>query len=577
MNQSDQGLDKLIAKAILIGFEKHYRMFTEITLAAMQRFEQCQWQQAQEASRERIKMYDLRVKETVAYLKKTFDVDVHDQTLWQSVKKNYCRILERHRQPELAETFYNSVFCQMFERRYYNNDNIFVESTVQLSNIPHDKNLIRSYVLKKSNLLRKLNKGLDELNFEPDFINRQRDILKLLAAFKKRVSFPIEKDTIYRLDICSSLFYRNKVAYVVGRVVCAYGEQPFMLAIKNELNAGLYFDGLITKASHLLLLFGFARAYFMAYTEVPAAMVSFLQSIMPGSRRLELYSMIGLQKQGKTEFYRDFLKHLETSDDEFVIAPGIKGMVMTVFTLHSYPFVFKVIKDKFAPSKKITRQTVKEKYLLVKMHDRVGRMADTLEYSYVAFPKHRFSDELLAELQQVIPSQLTVEDDYIVIRHLYIERRVKPLNIYLTTADQENTRHAIDEYGNTIRQLIKANIFPGDMLLKNFGMTKQGRVVFYDYDEITYMTDCNFRRIPPSRHPDDDMFDIPHYSVKEGDIFPEEIATVALTTEQHRSLFREMHSELLDAKYWNGRKESIEQGVIEDVNTYPKALRISRR
>ena len=404
MNQPDPSLDKLISKAILIGFQKHYRMFTEITLEAKQRFEQCQWQQIQDASRERIKMYDLRVKETVAYLKKTFDVDVHDQHLWQAVKKNYCRLLEKQRQPELAETFYNSVFCQMFERRYYNNDNIFVESTVQLSNIPHDKDLIRSYVLKKSNSLKKLDKGLDELDFKPGFINRHRDLLKLIATFKKRASFPIEKDTVYRLDICSSLFYRNKVAYIVGRVVCAYGEQPFMLAIKNEPDVGLYFDGLITRPSHLLMLFGFARAYFMAYTEVPAAMVSFLQSIMPGSRRLELYTMIGLQKQGKTEFYRDFLKHLEISDDEFVIAPGIKGMVMTVFTLHSYPFVFKVIKDKFAPSKKVTRQTVKEKYLLVKMHDRVGRNGGyTGIFLCRPSPGIRFSDELLAELQSSYP------------------------------------------------------------------------------------------------------------------------------------------------------------------------------
>ncbi len=573
----EQSLDQQIARAILIGFDKHYRIFTEITLAAKTRFEQCQWQDVQEASRERIKMYDQRVNETVAYLKKTFDFSFRKKNIWQDVKKRYCELLAQHHQPELAETFYNSVFCQMFERRYYNNDNIFVKSTVEPSNIPHDKSLIKSFVLKKSNLLKKLTRCAEQFEFDVDYINLNRDLLKLLVAFKKRVSFPLEKDTVYRLDICSSLFYRNKVAYIVGRVVCTYGEQPFMLAIKNESGHGLYFDGLITEASHLLMLFGFARAYFMAYTEVPAAMVSFLQSIMPSSRRLELYTMIGLQKQGKTEFYRDFLNHLETSDDQFVIAPGIKGMVMTVFTLHSYPYVFKVIKDKFAPSKKITRQTVKEKYLLVKMHDRVGRMADTLEYSYVAFPKNRFSDELLAELRQVIPSQLTVEDDYIVIRHLYIERRVKPLNIYLTTADEENTRHAIDEYGNTIRQLIKANIFPGDMLLKNFGMTKQGRVVFYDYDEITYMTDCNFRRIPPARHPDEEMFDMPHYSVNEGDIFPEEIATVALTTDQHRKLFRELHSELLDAKYWNDRKASIEMGLIEDVNTYPKNLRISRR
>ena len=577
MDQEDQNLEQQIATAILIGFDKHYRIFTEITLASKARFEQCQWQDVQEASRERIKMYDLRVKETVAYLKKTFDFSFREKNIWQDVKKRYCELLTQHHQPELAETFYNSVFCQMFERRYYNNDNIFVESTVELSNVPHDRCLINSYDLQDSNLLTTLKQCIRQLEFDVEFIDLNRDLLKLLAFFKRRVSFPLEKDTIYRLDFCSSLFYRNKVAYIVGRVVCDYGEQPFMLAIKNEPEQGLYFDGLITKSSHLLLLFGFARAYFMAHTEVPAAMVSFLQSIMPGSRRLELYTMIGLQKQGKTEFYRDFLSHLETSDDQFVIAPGIKGMVMTVFTLHSYPYVFKVIKDKFAPTKKITRQTVKEKYLLVKMHDRVGRMADTLEYSYVAFPRHRFSEELLAELQQVIPSQLTIEDDHIVIRHLYIERRVKPLNIYLATADEENTRHAIDEYGNTIRQLIKANIFPGDMLLKNFGMTKQGRVVFYDYDEITYMTDCNFRRIPPARYPDEDMFDMPHYSVKENDIFPEEIATVALSTEQHRKLFQELHSELLDAQYWNDRKVSIEKGLIEDVNTYPKSLRISRR
>ena len=44
-------------------------------------------------------------------------------------------MLEDHRQPELAETFYNSVFCKIFERRYYNNNNIFVESSVSKKNI----------------------------------------------------------------------------------------------------------------------------------------------------------------------------------------------------------------------------------------------------------------------------------------------------------------------------------------------------------------------------------------------------------------------------------------------------------
>lgn len=569
--------DCQIAKVILHGFDKHYRIFTEITLAAKTRFEQCQWQQVQEASRNRIKLYDVRVKETVEFLRNQIQIHRQDTTLWQNVKREYCILLENHHQPELAETFYNSVFCRIFERRYYNNDNIFVKSNVRLENIPYDRNLINTYELTQGNLVGTLKQCLDDFGLEARFANKRRDLLKLLGAFKKRISYPLEPGTAYRLDVCASLFYRNKVAYIVGRLVCAYGEQPFMLSLKNLPDTGIYLDGLITKDSHMLMLFGFARAYFMAYTEIPASLVSFLQSLMPGSRRLELYTLIGLQKQGKNEFYRDFLKHLEISDDKFVIAPGIKGMVMSVFTLHSYPYVFKVIKDKFAPSKKITRKTVKDKYLLVKMHDRVGRMADTLEYSYVAFPRHRFSDELLAELKKVIPSQLTIEDDFIIIRHLYIERRVKPLNIYLSTASEEQTVEAIKEYGDTIRQLVKANIFPGDMLLKNFGVTRHGRVVFYDYDEITYMTECNFRRIPPERYPGDDMFDTPNYSIQEGDIFPEEIATVALTTQRHRELFRQLHPELLDPDYWNERKKSIEQGIIEDVNTYPKRLRLSRR
>ena len=239
--------------------------------------------------------------------------------------------------------------------------------------------------------------------------------------------------------------------------------------------------------------------------------LDFLRSMLPWKTKAEIYTMLGLQKQGKNTFYRDFMHHLQHSNDDFIIAPGIRGLVMLVFTLPSYPFVFKLIKDVFGSSKDVDRPTVKAKYLLVKRHDRVGRMADTLEYSLVAFPRSRFSDELIEEIRRHAPSQLEISDRdgdgtvEVIIKHVYIERRMIPLNIYLHEASPRQMEHAVIEYGNAIKDLVAANIFPGDMLWKNFGVTRDGKVVFYDYDEIEYVTDCNFRKVPEPRNEEDEM------------------------------------------------------------------------
>jgi isocitrate dehydrogenase kinase/phosphatase len=297
---------------------------------------------------------------------------------------------------------------------------------------------------------------------------------------------------------------------------------------------------------------------------------------MPRKGKAELYTAIGLQKFGKAEFYRDFLKHLRYSADDFVVAPGIRGMVMCVFTLPSFPFVFKVIKDRFPPPKEMTRETVKEKYQLVKLHDRVGRMADSWEYSHVAFPRHRFSPTLLEMLETDCAGSLESDGDQLIIKHLYIERRMSPLNLYLHTADDEDIRHAIGEYGDAIKQLAAANIFPGDFLFKNFGVTRQGRVVFYDYDELCYLTECHFREIPPAPYPEMEMAEDVWYSAGPNDVFPEEFETFLLTDPRIRKVFRELHSDLLDPAWWRARQEHIRAGNLEDVFPYPEERRFCR-
>jgi isocitrate dehydrogenase kinase/phosphatase len=297
---------------------------------------------------------------------------------------------------------------------------------------------------------------------------------------------------------------------------------------------------------------------------------------MPHKSLSELYNCIGFKKHGKTEFYRHFIKHLNNSDDKFVIAPGIKGMVMSVFTLPSYGIVFKIIKDKFTPPKEVTEKIVKEKYKLVTRHDRVGRMADTQEFTSFSFDRDRFSDELLEELRAVAPSKLIETDDKIIIKHLYTERRMEPLNLYLNHATDEQIWEVMDEYGNAIRQLAAANIFPGDMLLKNFGVTRHGRVVFYDYDEICYLTECNFREIPEPKTEEQAMSSTPWYSVEEFDVFPEEFRLFFSGNPKARNAFEALHSELYEASYWRSLQQQIESGRVVDVFPYRRKKRFNR-
>jgi isocitrate dehydrogenase kinase/phosphatase len=295
---------------------------------------------------------------------------------------------------------------------------------------------------------------------------------------------------------------------------------------------------------------------------------------MPTKPPAELYTMLGLHKQGKTLFYRDLLQHLSHSTDRFILAPGIKGLVMGVFTLPSFPFVFKFIMDD--RQKDVTREYIEDRYQLVKAHDRVGRMADSWEYSDVPFPTNRLDPELIEELRRTAPSLVDDEGDRLVVRHLYIERRMVPLNIYLEEADEDERDHALREYGQAIKEMVAANIFPGDMLYKNFGMTRQGRVVFYDYDEVLYLTECNFRKVPPPRTPEDELASEPWYPIGAHDVFPEEFGTYLLGNPKIRAAFLRYHADLLSAEYWQTRQDRIRAGQLEDVFPYPESLRFGK-
>ncbi|EFO2159484.1 TPA: bifunctional isocitrate dehydrogenase kinase/phosphatase [Escherichia coli] len=570
-----RGLELLIAQTILQGFDAQYGRFLEVTSGAQQRFEQADWHAVQQAMKNRIHLYDHHVGLVVEQLRCITNGQSTDAAFLLRVKEHYTRLLPDYPRFEIAESFFNSVYCRLFDHRSLTPERLFIFSSQperRFRTIPRP--LAKDFHPDHGweSLLMRV---ISDLPLRLRWQNKSRDIHYIIRHLTETLGTDNLAES--HLQVANELFYRNKAAWLVGKLITPSGTLPFLLPIHQTDDGELFIDTCLTTTAEASIVFGFARSYFMVYAPLPAVLVEWLREILPGKTTAELYMAIGCQKHAKTESYREYLVYLQGCNEQFIEAPGIRGMVMLVFTLPGFDRVFKVIKDKFAPQKEMSAAHVRACYQLVKEHDRVGRMADTQEFENFVLEKRHISPALMELLLQEAAEKITDLGEQIVIRHLYIERRMVPLNIWLEQVEGQQLRDAIEEYGNAIRQLAAANIFPGDMLFKNFGVTRHGRVVFYDYDEICYMTEVNFRDIPPPRYPEDELASEPWYSVSPGDVFPEEFRHWLCADPRIGPLFEEMHADLFRADYWRALQNRIREGHVEDVYAYRRRQRFSVR
>ena len=570
-----RGLELLIAQTILQGFDAQYGRFLEVTSGAQQRFEQADWHAVQQAMKNRIHLYDHHVGLVVEQLRCITNGQSTDAAFLLRVKEHYTRLLPDYPRFEIAESFFNSVYCRLFDHRSLTPERLFIFSAQperRFRTIPRP--LAKDFHPDHGweSLLMRV---ISDLPLRLRWQNKSRDIHYIVRHLTETLGTDNLAES--HLQVANELFYRNKAAWLVGKLITPSGTLPFLLPIHQTDDGELFIDTCLTTTAEASIVFGFARSYFMVYAPLPAALVEWLREILPGKTTAELYMAIGCQKHAKTESYREYLVYLQGCNEQFIEAPGIRGMVMLVFTLPGFDRVFKVIKDRFAPQKEMSAAHVRACYQLVKEHDRVGRMADTQEFENFVLEKRHISPALMELLLQEAAEKITDLGEQIVIRHLYIERRMVPLNIWLEQVEGQQLRDAIEEYGNAIRQLAAANIFPGDMLFKNFGVTRHGRVVFYDYDEICYMTEVNFRDIPPPRYPEDELASEPWYSVSPGDVFPEEFRHWLCAAPRIGPLFEEMHADLFRADYWRALQNRIREGHVEDVYAYRRRQRFSVR
>ncbi len=554
------------AHRILMGYMDYYYRFKLITKRARLRFEDRDWHGTQADAASRISLYRDEVSRTTDHLSAMLQPIEPDDDFWRQVRDAFAEEIAHFNTRNIAETFFNSVYRYTYGIGA-DPEIMFVVRTGSYREYQGLSAISFNIELGDKPMEQVVEQVLDYFPFGVEWEDRDRDIRLVAQRWRNHPA-----RSASRLEVLGSVFYRNKSAYIVGRVVEGDLVFPWILPLLHPTGRGILIDAVLLEADQVVSIFSYHRSYFLADISVPSDMVDFLQTFMPSKRVSELYNAIGFEKHGKTVFYRELLRHFKkTVDDpseQFVTAPGIAGMVMYVFTSPRLNMVFKVIRDQFAPPKQVSAAIVKEKYDLVKRHDRVGRMADSYLFEKLSLPLDRFEQSCLDELRQTAPSKVSILDDCVMISHVYVEKEMTPLNLYLQQADDAMAQKALRDYGRAIKQLAAANIFPGDLLLKNFGVTRVNRVVFYDYDEIELVTDCNFRHIPEAKTPEQEMASQPWYYVGPKDIFPEEFPGFLLRSGPYLDYLREQHGEIFDADFWNDLKRRLLAGEIMDVFPY---------
>jgi isocitrate dehydrogenase kinase/phosphatase len=526
-------------------FEDYNAEFTRITRKAARHFMMRDWHTARADAVQRIESYERHVSGTIEALRKELGEALHDRSLWVDIKQHFDQQITGLPDSDFYRTFLNSITRDLFATVGVDEE---IEFTVTASGRASGSVPIRVHPVGDS-LQRSVCEVLEDLPFAALIADVESFARQICRELTPHFDSRRQSAAPQLVEVIDAPFYRGPTACIVGRMIGDGSITPFVIVFLHAAD-GLRIESVLLARSDISSLFGYTRSYFHVDLPVVSAAVSLLRTFMPGKPVDELYIVLGRAKQGKTERYYALRRHLDQSFDVFVNAPGQRGLVMIVFTLPSLDLVFKVIRDRFGPPKNTSRAEVMEKYRWVFEHDRVGRLVDAQEYKQLRLPKARFMPALLQELLTEAGSVCRLDGDDLIVGHCYIERRLRPLDLYLRDADSAAAERALLDYGDALRELAHIDVFPGDLLLKNFGVTSQGKVVFYDYDEVASLRECNFRELPVATCEEDEFSAEPWFFVGPNDIFPEQWLPFLGIPPELLDSFKARHGELLAPHWW---------------------------
>jgi isocitrate dehydrogenase kinase/phosphatase len=554
------------AHFIASAFADYNAEFRAITRRAPLRFEARDWHASQRDAVERIELYDRFVNSTVAQLRQRLAERALDPATWRAVKSSFSVLIENLPDSEFTKTFFSSITRQLHGTVGVNPELEYIALDLNpLARITSQ--VVTNSYTNRGSLAHLVEEALTDFRFRTPYRDFDRSVGQVSQEVTAYCNSIGERRAVQTVDIIRPVFFQLTRAYLVGRIAGRGWQLPLVIALKNT-ESGVLVDAVMLSEDEVSVVFSFTRSYYHVDLERVGEAVLFLKSILPRKAISELFTVLGRAKQGKTERYRELFRHLQQAADHFVHAPGERGLVMVCFTLPSYDVVFKVIRDHFPPSKNILREEVRAKYELVFKHDRAGRLVDAQEFRSLRFPRGRFAPPLLEELTRETARTVHADGADLIFDHLYIERRMTPLNVFLRTAARSESERAVLDYGQAIRDLAYSNIFAGDLLLKNFGVTRHGRVIFYDYDELCRVTDCHFREVPEARSDEDEMRAESWFYVADNDVFPETFLPFLAFDETQRDAFLRAHGELLTADFWRHVQQRLNDGEVLEVLPY---------
>ena len=554
------------ARYIAESFGRYNGDFREITRRAPQRFDERDWRGCQRDASERIDLYSHHVRACVETVRDRLGDQALDRNHWRSIRTSFSAAVETLADQQFAKTFFSSVSRRLFSTVGVASDIEFVATDLDPLAGLQDSAETLEYV-NRGSLALLIENLLGDIKFRTPWRDFEKSVAYVTNEIGNQLTDSAERRSIQNIQLIRPVFYQLTRAYVVGRISGRDFSRPLVLALKNT-ESGLLVDAVMLSEDDISIVFGFTRSYFHVDLERVGEAVVFLHQLMPRKPISELFTVLGRAKQGKTERYRELISHLERSTDQFVHAPGERGLVMVCFTLPSLDVVFKLIRDRFPYPKNILRQDVLDKYRFVFKHDRAGRLVDAQEFNRVRLPRNRFAQALVDELLTETAGTVHLEGDDIIFDHMYIERRMVPLNLYLRDAPPDAAERAVLDYGQAIRDLAYTNVFAGDLLLKNFGVTRHGRVIFYDYDELCQVTDCRFREIPQAQNDEDEMRGEAWFYVAENDVFPETFLTFLAFSADQKQVFLKAHDEILSADFWRRIQERVHASELMEVLPY---------
>ena len=537
------------AALIMAHFRAYNEEFGRITRRAAEHFLSGDVVARERDAVARIELYEQCVAKALRALQEAGAATVVN--FWEGATAAYGELIERTPDSDFYRTFFNSVTRDLFGTVGVNPGVEFCATHMGRASgsVP-----IRVYPAGGS-LQAAVSDVLAELPFAAALAAPELAVRRVTAELGRHFETRPPSAAPESIELIEPLFYRGGEAFLVGRLVGDSAVTPLVVTFRNGA-AGVQVEAVLLSRNDISAQFGYANSYFHVDLPVVGAAVTLLRSFTPRKPVDELYTVLGRAKQGKTERYFALRRHLDSSIDAFVHAPGERGLVMIVFTLPSHDLVFKVIRDRFGAPKHATREEVMERYRFVFRHDRAGRMVDAQEFKRLRLPLARFMPVLAAELLREASQSCRIEGEDLIVEHCYIERRLRPLNLYLREAEPAAAESAIVDYGNALRDLAASNIFPGDLLLKNFGVTRHGRVIFYDYDEVSLLGDCEFRDLPGARSDEEETAGEPWFYVGPRDVFPEQWLPFLAMLPPIREVFLARHAELLTARWWRTRQSA---------------------